>query len=115
MGSWKFIIFQSVFLLVWVILNVTAWISHWDPYPFILMNLTLSFQAAYAAPFIMMSQNRMSSIDREHAENAYHHVDEVNSKQDEQLKILLRQDDIMIQQHKELSQKMEDIAKRLEL
>ena len=69
MGSWKFIIIQSTLLLAWVTLNVTAWQKHWDPYPFILLNLALSFQAAYAAPFIMMSQNRQQEIDRTSAEN----------------------------------------------
>src|SRR6202000_1085605 len=69
MGSWRFIIIQSVILLVWIILNATAWVYHWDPYPFILLNLALSFQAAYAAPFIMMSQNRQADIDRKAAEN----------------------------------------------
>jgi uncharacterized membrane protein len=71
MGSWKFIIIQSVMLLFWVLLNVTAYINHWDPYPFILLNLALSFQAAYAAPFIMMSQNRQQEIDRKAAQNNY--------------------------------------------
>lgn len=69
MGSWKFIIIQSTLLLAWVTLNVTAWHKHWDPYPFILLNLALSFQAAYAAPFIMMSQNRQQQVDRMSAEN----------------------------------------------
>lgn len=69
MGSWKFIIIQSTLLLAWVTLNVTAWQKHWDPYPFILLNLALSFQAAYAAPFIMMSQNRQQEVDRTSAEN----------------------------------------------
>jgi len=55
-----------------VTLNVTAWIEHWDPYPFILLNLALSFQAAYAAPFIMLSQNRQQDIDRVLAENDHH-------------------------------------------
>ncbi|AYJ85355.1 DUF1003 domain-containing protein (plasmid) [Sphingomonas paeninsulae] len=64
MGSWRFIIIQSSILLFWIILNVTAYIKQWDPYPFILLNLALSFQAAYAAPFIMMSQNRQQDIDR---------------------------------------------------
>ncbi|MGO9756599.1 MAG: DUF1003 domain-containing protein [Roseiarcus sp.] len=64
MGSWNFIIIQSALLLVWIILNVTAYVQQWDPYPFILLNLALSFQAAYAAPFIMMSQNRQAAIDR---------------------------------------------------
>jgi uncharacterized membrane protein len=58
MGSWRFIIIQSGILVIWIILNVTAYVQQWDPYPFILLNLALSFQAAYAAPFIMMSQNR---------------------------------------------------------
>lgn len=62
-GSWPFIIIQSVLLIGWIILNVTAWIKHWDPYPFILLNLGLSFQAAYASPIIMMSQNRQARLD----------------------------------------------------
>ncbi len=61
-GSWKFIIIQSVILAVWVALNITAFIQHWDPYPFILLNLALSFQAAYASPIIMMSQNRQARL-----------------------------------------------------
>ena len=71
MGSWTFIIAQSVILAIWVVLNVTAYIRSWDPYPFILLNLALSFQAAYAAPIIMMSQNRQQDIDRTAAENDY--------------------------------------------
>jgi uncharacterized membrane protein len=67
-GSWRFIIIQSCLLAIWICLNVTAWIQHWDPYPFILLNLALSFQAAYATPFILMSQNRQSVIDREKAQ-----------------------------------------------
>jgi uncharacterized membrane protein len=69
MGSWNFIIIQSTILIVWIVLNVTAFVQRWDPYPFILLNLALSFQAAYAAPFIMMSQNRQQDIDRKQAEN----------------------------------------------
>ncbi|EKE16340.1 MAG: hypothetical protein ACD_11C00020G0045 [uncultured bacterium] len=66
-GSWAFILIQSVILIVWIILNITAWINNWDPYPFILLNLALSFQAAYAAPIILMSQNRMAEKDRKKA------------------------------------------------
>jgi uncharacterized membrane protein len=67
-GSWPFIIVQSVILLAWIVVNTIAWRQHWDPYPFILLNLILSFQAAYAAPIIMMSQNRQAAQDREKAE-----------------------------------------------
>ena len=69
MGSWPFIIIQSVVLAGWIILNVTEIVFRaWDPYPFILLNLMLSFQAAYAAPIIMMSQNRQAAKDRLQAE-----------------------------------------------
>ena len=71
MGSWTFIIIQSIVLLFWIVLNITAYVQQWDPYPFILLNLALSFQAAYAAPVIMMSQNRQQDIDRESAEHDY--------------------------------------------
>ena len=75
-GSWRFIIIQSTMLAVWIALNITAYIYRWDPYPFILLNLALSFQAAYAAPIIMMSQNRQSEKDHLQAKNDY----EVNLK-----------------------------------
>jgi uncharacterized membrane protein len=69
MGSWPFIIVQSVLLAGWLVLNVSELIWRaWDPYPFILLNLMLSFQAAYAAPIIMMSQNRQAAKDRLQAE-----------------------------------------------
>ena len=84
MGSWRFIIIQSVILLIWIILNVTAYVQQWDPYPFILLNLALSFQAAYAAPFIMMSQNRQQDIDRKAAEHDY----QVNVKAELEIELL---------------------------
>ena len=63
-GSWTFILGQSVLLAVWVTLNVLAYVRHWDPYPFILLNLGLSLQAAYTAPMILMAQNRQAEHDR---------------------------------------------------
>jgi uncharacterized membrane protein len=71
MGSWTFIIIQSIILAFWISLNFAGWVEHWDPYPFILLNLALSFQAAYAAPFIMISQNRQAERDRHQAEEDY--------------------------------------------
>jgi uncharacterized membrane protein len=62
-GSWPFIIIQSVILTIWVIINVKG-LTNFDPYPFILLNLFLSFQAAYATPMILMSSNRQSETDR---------------------------------------------------
>ena len=68
-GSWRFIIFQSTGISLWILGNVLNGTNAWDPYPFILLNLLLSFQAAYTAPAIMMSQNRQSELDRRHAQN----------------------------------------------
>jgi uncharacterized membrane protein len=61
-GSWRFILVQSILVVVWVILNATAYIRAWDPYPFIFMNLIFSLQAAYTASLIMMSQNRQDNL-----------------------------------------------------
>lgn len=71
MGSWSFIIGQSVLIVLWIALNLTAYFNHWDPYPFILLNLLFSTQAAYAAPIIMMSQNRQGERDRIQANDDY--------------------------------------------
>lgn len=71
MGSWKFIIWQSVFVMIWMSLNIVGFVRHWDVYPFILLNLIFSTQAAYAAPIIMMAQNRQSDRDRIQAQNDY--------------------------------------------
>jgi uncharacterized membrane protein len=98
MGSWPFIIIQSMILLVWIVLNVTAFVEKWDPYPFILLNLALSFQAAYAAPFIMMSQNRQQDIDRKEAENDH----QINIKAELEIELLhekvdaLRQKEVLM-------------------
>lgn len=75
-GSWRFIIVQSSLLAIWIIGNaflIRDWLNGkpFDPYPFILLNLMLSFQAAYTGPFVMMSQNRQAARDRDEAEHDY--------------------------------------------
>ena len=86
-----------------MVLNISAYIEHWDPYPFILLNLALSLEAAYAAPIIMMSQNRQAEKDRLAAEEDYH----VNTKAEEELKAVMQH----LEQQDEL---MLDILRRLE-
>jgi len=89
MGSWKFIIIQTVLVVLWMALNMIGLIYHWDVYPFILLNLLFSTQAAYAAPIIMMSQNRQNDRDRTHAEEDY--KTNVDAKQEiEALSIMLK-------------------------
>jgi uncharacterized membrane protein len=75
-GSWPFIIIQSTILALWIVVNavlIRDWIhgKPFDPYPFILLNLVLSFQAAYTGPVVMMSENRQAAKDRDEAEHDF--------------------------------------------
>jgi uncharacterized membrane protein len=64
-GNWGFIIAQCTVFISWIILNVVAWSRHWDPYPFILLDVLLTFQAALAGPVLMMSQNRQARLNEQ--------------------------------------------------
>jgi uncharacterized membrane protein len=70
-GSLRFIVIQTVIVAGWIVLNVVAFVARWDPYPFILLNLAFSTQAAYAAPLILLSQNRQAEHDRLAAEHDF--------------------------------------------
>ena len=84
-GSWSFIITFAVILAVYTTANVLLHRAAWDPYPFILLNLLLSLQAAYTAPIIMMSQNREAQLDRLRAEHDY----QINVKAEEEIRVVL--------------------------
>ncbi|MBG6138822.1 DUF1003 domain-containing protein [Longispora fulva] len=65
MGTARFIFYMTIFVIVWIVLNVVGlWKLHWDPYPFILLNLFFSTQASYAAPLILLAQNRQTDRDK---------------------------------------------------
>lgn len=64
LGTGRYLALQTVVVIAWVALNVTALSAHWDPYPFIMLNLVFSTQAAYAAPLILLAQNRQDDRDR---------------------------------------------------
>jgi uncharacterized membrane protein len=83
MGSWRFIILQTVIVLVWIAGNVYL-LFHFDPYPFILLNLAFSTQAAYAAPLILLAGNRSAQRDRLTLEHAASEAD-VEERQNEDL------------------------------
>lgn len=103
-GSWPFIIYQSILIIIWMGSNIylgymyvydDSFFKAWDPYPFILLNLILSFQAAYTGPVVMMSQNRQSEKDRLMAEQDY----QINKTAEEEIKVimehLVHQDTVM--------------------
>jgi uncharacterized membrane protein len=68
LGTARFLVIQTVIVFVWIMLNITVVALRWDPYPFILLNLAFSTQAAYAAPLILLAQNRQEDRDRAQAE-----------------------------------------------
>ena len=70
-GSWRFLIIQSIFVLIWIALNLLAVFKHWDPYPFVLLNLLFSVQAAYTGPVLLLSSNRATQRDRVMAEHDF--------------------------------------------
>lgn len=121
-GSWAFIISFFVILMVWILFNTLAPLSgHFDPYPFILMNLILSCIAALQAPIIMMSQNRQEEKDRKRSENDYMvnlkselEVRAMNQKidilQSEQIKLLVESQAQQLEILKEIEQKLEKLG-----
>ena len=68
LGTARFLVAQTVIVIIWIIFNVFAVSLRWDPYPFILLNLAFSTQAAYAAPLILLAQNRQALRDRQQSE-----------------------------------------------
>ncbi len=110
-GSWRFILLQSALLAAWLIGNAVYGRTAWDPYPFILLNLLLSFQAAYTAPIIMMSQNRQAEIDRQRAENDY----SINIKAELEIELLHQKIDLLREQELlALTKAIEALAQRID-
>lgn len=106
-GSWPFITIQSICLVIWIVMNIyfaihPGALKAFDPYPFILLNLALSFQAAYTGPIVMMSQNRAAQKDRLMAENDY----QTNQTAEIEIRLLMEhlkhQDEMMLEMLKEL-------------
>ncbi len=114
MGSWRFIIIQSCILAAWIVLNsVQLAFKPFDPFPYILLNLTLSFEAAFAAPFIMISQNRQAEKDRLTAQNDY--VTDMRGEEEIRhiLEHLDHQDTLIIKIIERLEAQHEEMLQRL--
>jgi uncharacterized membrane protein len=108
-GSWGFVIGLTIFIVLWVTLNIIGFVQHWDVYPFVLLNLFFSAQATYSAPLIMMSQNRAADRDRHQAEEDYR-VNREAKEEIESLQIAIgRVEDTHL---KEISEKLDKILKK---
>ena len=101
MGSWKFIAIQTAIVLIWVAGNVYL-LFHFDPFPFILLNLAFSTQAAYAAPLILLAGNRAAHRDRMTLEHAAETTD-LEEQQNQEL----------LQGNKEILQRVEALEKTI--
>jgi uncharacterized membrane protein len=87
-GSWKFIIIQTFLVIVWVFANVAGFLLRWDPYPFILLNLMFSVQAAYTGPILLLAGNRQAAKDRALAERDDAEIGLLLKLQQEQCSVL---------------------------
>ena len=87
-GSWRFIVIQTILVVIWVVLNVIAWDYRWDVYPFVLLNLMFSVQAAYTGPILLLASNRQAAKDRAMAQRDDEELGVIYKLQGEQMEIL---------------------------
>jgi uncharacterized membrane protein len=101
-GSWRFLIIQTIAVVLWLILNIIGLVKHWDPFPFILLNLLFSVQAAYTGPVLLLAGNRQAQKDRLTLEHAAHEADKADEQNVEILKAILK-DSQMTERNTELT------------
>jgi uncharacterized membrane protein len=101
-GSWRFLIIQTIAVLLWLTLNIIGLVSHWDPFPFILLNLLFSVQAAYTGPVLLLAGNRQAQKDRLTLEHAAHEADKADDQNVQILKAILK-DTEMTEKNTELT------------
>ena len=122
-GTPQYIVGQTMVVALWVLLNSLALVQHWDPYPFILLNLAFSLQAAYAAPLILLAQTRQADRDKQAADRLEVHHDEVAKRAEkqqeaveraaEELKSLLEANTDLTRQDKELTEQVAQLTREI--
>jgi len=122
-GTPQFLIGQTLIVGVWVALNAAVVALRWDPYPFILLNLLFSTQAAYAAPLILLAQTRQADRDKAHAESIEQHRELASQHQERQeemlikvahkLEALLSENTDLTRQDKELTESVEKLTREV--
>jgi uncharacterized membrane protein len=122
-GTPKYILGQTVIVIAWIAVNAVAVGLRWDPYPFILLNLAFSTQAAYAAPLILLAQTRQVDRDKvaldlleAHREEAMHHMQDREAalkKETDELKALLGANTELTRQDKELTERIESLTREI--
>lgn len=95
-GSWRFLIIQSVLVIMWVSINLAGFVLRWDPYPFILLNLMFSVQAAYTGPVLLLAGNRQAQKDRRTLEHAAAETERTDQRDLEILQEIKRNTEITV-------------------
>lgn len=96
-GSWRFLIIQTFAVIMWVTLNIIAFMRHWDPFPFILLNLLFSVQAAYTGPVLLLAGNRQAQKDRLTLEHASHEADKADRQNVQILRAIEHNTEVSLQ------------------
>lgn len=115
-GTPRYIIGQTIIVLIWIALNSVAVMSHWDPYPFILLNLAFSTQAAYAAPLILLAQTRQADRDKIHGElidTRHTRLEEAAKAQTDKLVTLLESNTSLTEQDKDLTDEVAKLTREI--
>jgi uncharacterized membrane protein len=122
-GTPQYILGQTVVVIVWIALNAIALIHHYDPYPFILLNLAFSTQAAYAAPLILLAETRQAARDKtasEQTEQHRQHMEEAGERrvaalkrETDKLEALLQSNTHLTQQDKELTEQVAALTREI--
>jgi uncharacterized membrane protein len=115
-GTPQYIVAQSVVVVIWIVLNSIAVMSKWDPYPFILLNLAFSTQAAYAAPLILLAQTRQADRDKEHGDmldKRHTRLEESADEQTREIIELLNSNTSLTQQDKELTEQVAKLTREI--
>ena len=122
-GTPKYILAQTGAVIVWIAVNAVAVGLRWDPYPFILLNLAFSTQAAYAAPLILLAQTRQADRDKEavdhleaHREEMMKHLEDRETAikhETDELKLLIEANTALTQEDKTLTEKIETLTREI--
>jgi uncharacterized membrane protein len=115
-GTPRYILGQTIIVAFWIVLNSIALIHHWDPAPFILLNLIFSTQAAYAAPLILLAQTRQADRDKDHGDmldRRHTRLEEAAEKQTREIIDLLNSNTSLTQQDKELTEQVAKLTREI--
>ena len=115
-GTPQYIVGQTLVVVAWIVLNSVGWVYHWDPRPWIMLNLVFSTQAAYAAPLILLAQTRQADRDKLHGEmidKRHTALEEASKRQTDKLVTLLQSNTELTQQDKDVTEQVAKLTREI--